>query len=292
MNGRPQPHPTVDQEQEAAKIQTWIIRGFVWFFIFILVLLALPDRPFSPDPSKTFILIKQLPLGWMRFLNRTAPEITANWDLIGMAVLCGAGMFAGSHVFLAWLHGEWIERKTAESPNTSSHGCGVWRKSWTAAINGLLLLCFLIGASFTGAVHQVGWLVASDEPVVTWTHLAVQPESVAIKLSGSPAARNARRNGMGSVVTVQQALETYQDIGVWDPDGDNPRSFLLIDSDDNLQGVIVFYPNVPSPHGDYIGVLDSRNVEGPDDYPHPERFPREQLPELLRRYQDELYPFY
>gem|GEM_PF-2574217 len=66
----------------------------------------------------------------------------------------------------------------------------------------------------------------------------------------------------------------------------------MIDSDDNLQGVIVFYPNVPSPHGDYIGFLDSRNAEGSDDKPHPERFPREQLPELLRRYQDESYPFY
>jgi len=55
---------------------------------------------------------------------------------------------------------------------------------------------------------------------------------------------------------------------------------------------IVFYPNVPNPHGDYIGVLDSRNRKTPDDYQLPERFPREQLPELLRRYQDELYPFY
>jgi len=38
--------------------------------------------------------------------------------------------------------------------------------------------------------------------------------------------------------------------------------------------------------------LDSRNRKTPDDYQLPERFPREQLPELLRRYQDELYPFY
>jgi len=44
----PQSHPNVDQEQQAAKIQTWIIRGFVWFFIFILALLAIPARPFSP----------------------------------------------------------------------------------------------------------------------------------------------------------------------------------------------------------------------------------------------------
>jgi hypothetical protein len=95
--------------------------------------------------------------GWIGFLQRTLPRITLNWDLIGMGVVCVAGILVISHYFVRWL---------TMSIAASRGAAGHWPWRWTWCGMASLAVLFLVGMAVGGAVHQIGWISSSPEPLM------------------------------------------------------------------------------------------------------------------------------
>jgi hypothetical protein len=92
--------------------------------------------------------------GWLKFLSRTIPRITWNWDLVGMALLCLAGLLGLTHGFLRWL--------TAQIAMSRGKGwLWPWRFTWCGTLSTGVL--FLVGMAAGGIVHQAGWIASSPE---------------------------------------------------------------------------------------------------------------------------------
>ncbi len=267
------------KQQKAGGCRQWIVRAAVLGVILLLLIIALPRSGFR--------ILAELPFGWLGFLKRVLPRISANWDLIGMAALCLAGFFAGSQWFLKWLAGSTAGRRRTGAGETKlkPEESVTWKPRWTLAINGLLWLSFLIGMSFIGAVHQAGWMTKSEEPLMVVKRGGSSPELMASLIHGNFMLQEIQdRRGLESAVERLRAPDHRKKIFV----GMNPehvRAFLLVDDAGKVNGAIAFRTVY---HGQYysrIGVYDSRNK------PARESIERDQLPELMRRYQDELYPF-
>jgi len=71
--------------------------------IFILLLFAGVLLPHLARSRESITIISTLPLGWLRFLSRTLPEVTVNWAGISMVVLCSAAILACLHFLLSAL---------------------------------------------------------------------------------------------------------------------------------------------------------------------------------------------
>ncbi len=93
--------------------------------------------------------------GWLTFLNRTVPQITWNWDLVGMAVICSALIAVLGHRFAVWITTSIVSKRGT-----------AWRWPWRWTLCGFAAvgLLFLVGMSVGGAAHQFGWLIGSQEP--------------------------------------------------------------------------------------------------------------------------------
>jgi len=92
--------------------------------------------------------------GWLKFLSRTIPKITWNWDLVGMALLCLAALLGLTHGFLRWL--------TAQiAMSRSKAWFWPWRFTWCGTLSTGVL--FLVGMAAGGIVHQAGWIASSPE---------------------------------------------------------------------------------------------------------------------------------
>lgn len=158
---------------------------------------------------------------------------------------------------------------------------GDWKLAWTAAINGLLWLSFFIGMSFIGVVHQVGWMAASEEPNIIvknggpnigftaqnlWAYLKMEEQEG----EGFEAAiRDARNQPF-----LKRMVQPFEP--------EDARGFALIDSNGVCRGSIVFLSNYSNPRDGRIGVYDVRMKH------KGQLLERDELPELMRRYQDEL----
>lgn len=92
--------------------------------------------------------------GWVLYLARVLPEVRVNPNGLATGLVCLVLFTAGAHAFLSWLHGE------MRGPEA-----GRWRWKWTGSLVAGLLLMFTAGLAATGVVHQVGWMLASREPL-------------------------------------------------------------------------------------------------------------------------------
>src|SRR5262245_36030629 len=72
-------------------------------------------------------LLKRVPFGWFRFLQRVLPRVTWNWSGIAMVALCSILIIAGTHWFCRWLY-------TQVRANARIQGPERWRWSWSAAL--------------------------------------------------------------------------------------------------------------------------------------------------------------
>jgi hypothetical protein len=95
--------------------------------------------------------------GWLGFISDVLPRISWNWEaIISVAVFGGILAFL-AHSFLAWL-GRGIAA-TRSSPFQ-------WQWKWTCSAICLMGLCFLVGMAVTGTVHQIGWIMSSDQSLL------------------------------------------------------------------------------------------------------------------------------
>ncbi len=113
------------------------------FFVSMTGLLVLFELP--------FILLT----GWIKFLVRTTPNVTWNWDLAGMSIVSAGLILVLAHWFLGW-----IVKSVASARGAS------WRWPWKWTWCGLVAIAilFLVGMATGGVVHQLGWIASSPEP--------------------------------------------------------------------------------------------------------------------------------
>jgi hypothetical protein len=96
-------------------------------------------------------ILVNLLFGWAVYLYRVVPQVTVSWPGVFTAVVCLVGLAVGLHLFLRWLGSR----------------VGPWRRRWTAAVLGVVVLMFVAGISAAGVAHQTGWLLTSPEPLIT-----------------------------------------------------------------------------------------------------------------------------
>jgi MFS family permease len=96
--------------------------------------------------------------GWIFFLKRTLPQVSFNWSGVTLAMLCAALIVLGVHWFCSWLHRQTGNQKS-ELPKRE------WSWRWSSGICIGMLLLFSTCIAITGAVHQTGWLIGSNEPL-------------------------------------------------------------------------------------------------------------------------------
>jgi hypothetical protein len=127
-------------------------RASFWSLSIFIILLFLSMLTAGPG---LFELPFVLATGWMRFLARTVPKVTWNWDLVGMGIISAAVILLLAHWFLSWI-----------VKNVASARGVEWRWPWKWTWCGLLAtaLLFLVGMAVGGTTHQVGWIASSQEP--------------------------------------------------------------------------------------------------------------------------------
>jgi hypothetical protein len=274
--------PEVSQKK-AGGCGPWGARCALWG---IAVLLALIVMPFV-FPRGVVRMLGLLPFGWLGFLKRVTPQISANWDLIGMALVCLLGFLGGSHWFLRWFYGAGRRAASAETVGEGTAGSVAnfpeWKLAWTAAINGLLWLCFFIGMSFIGVVHQVGWVSASEEPKLVIRRGGSMVKFVANDLRIHFAV--AEISDRASLeVAIRSARDTKGgDLAKYSIKSEEIRLFVLVDTDEVYRGIIIFRSGYENPSDRRIWVYDSRLDSGA------QRFERAELSTVMRRYRDELH---
>lgn len=138
-----------------------------------MVLIEAVTGGFIPVLKVPFFLI----FGWIGFIIRVAPSIRPNPEA-AIAGIIGLGILGiGAHLFLQWLYRNWGHENT-EDPIEERK----WRPRWTAIGIVILVLMFATSIAFIGSVHQIGWLIKSDEPMMvsSWAKRNIERDMASI----------------------------------------------------------------------------------------------------------------
>jgi hypothetical protein len=211
-----------------------------------------------------------LALGWLAFLQRTVPQITWNWDLVVMGVLCTAVVCFLGHRFASWLTISIARQRGLD-----------WRWPWRWTICGLvgIGLSFLVGMCAGGIAHQVGWLSSQTE---SWYERRGEVFLDLRQLDG--ALQQAVLEADGDAEKVRQALRNPESGYLYKRRGEAPlperfQVLLIVNSANKVAGAIVF----PRDHAKHTRSQVMYSFEGKDDY-----LPMEKLPELIAKHQNQL----
>jgi hypothetical protein len=144
MSQEPKP---LDVPEESSLGFGKILLVLLLFLFAIFILAALGPNAWILD-----VLL----FGWLKFLSRTVPRISWNWDLVGMAGLCLGVSLVLTHGFLRWL-------ATQIANSRGKVWAWPWRWTWCGTLS--MGVLFLVGMAVGGIVHQTGWIAASPEPL-------------------------------------------------------------------------------------------------------------------------------
>ena len=239
--------------------------AFVLFFLFMMLMAGIGFGPMG-------VLIS-LAFGWLKFLNRTLPQISWNWDLVGMGILCVAVILLLAHRAL-----NWISRSVATARGLTFRW--PWRWSWCGLI--AVALFFLVGMAVGGATHQIGWLASSEEPwyEIKPPYLQNIHEMRELEFDFVPALLEAttlaslRREMWKSEVERQGRADRRQSLL------QSYHVLTVVETDGKVVGVIIFPRSADgsSRVGGYY-----YNAENPR-----REVPAKDLPDLIRSYQGKL----
>ena len=163
------PAPPRSVARLIGRVIFWLFVGLVFLFFLLPSLGSLGPGSFELPPV--------LLTGWIKFLVRTTPNVTWNWDLVGMGVVSAGLVLVLTHWFLRWL---------VNSVALARGASWRWPWKWTWSAFVAIALLFLVGMATGGVVHQIGWIAASPEP---WTE------------------RKYGREDTGNMMQLQGALE-------------------------------------------------------------------------------------
>lgn len=184
----------------------WLLRIVVLIFVaFSILFFAANGALFLLEAS--WLLVT----GWWSFLQSTLPAVRPDIPAIVTATLALGLLIGGLHI-----SGRRVLAACDFSDITAQPR--IWRFRWTIAIGSSVLLLFTAGISMVGVVHQVAWLVFSNQPllnqpsVVGRTVSRVRLQNLGKSLAGwseshggelPPAGElNSRGQPMHSVLTM------------------------------------------------------------------------------------------
>jgi len=102
-------------------------------------------------------IVVWLVAGWAVYLARVGAQVDVNWNSLATAIVALVGLAWGSHAFLSWIYTARTKR-----PLDAMR----WKPAWTLCVVTCVVVMFVAGISMLGMAHQVGWMLASDEPIV------------------------------------------------------------------------------------------------------------------------------
>lgn len=91
--------------------------------------------------------------GWAYFLVRVVPRVAPD----GATVAVGAAALVSFTTGIHWLCGAWWRSSDRAAPGSS------WKFRWTGSVVAAVVVLFAAGVSLVGVVHQIGWLVGSND---------------------------------------------------------------------------------------------------------------------------------
>jgi len=215
-------------------------------------------------------LMGAVALGWWRFLRRTLPNISWNWDIVGMSALCVLLILVIAHVFLRWM------TKNIASAR-GRNWCWPWKWTWCGLV--AIALCFVVGMCVGGVTHQVGWLSLQSE---SWYERKGEDFLDMRQLDG--ALQRALLETNGDVEKARQALRNPESGYFYRRSGESPlierfHLLLIMDSTNKVAGTIIF-PRDAARRDHSQGMYW---FEDENDY-----FQMEKLPELVEKHQKQL----
>lgn len=206
-----------------------------------------------------------LAFGWIRYLNRVIPLITPNWGALIVGVIGLGLLVVGVHFFLRWLYRSWnhgeVEAAIAERK---------WYTRWTIVGTVLFILMFATSIAFIGTVHQLGWLIKSDEPMMVSSWAGSN-----IKRSMKYLCQNPFRDDNKSASRYQ--AELWRDAELLR----RSRDFhvLPIDGPEDTVGAVVVFPRDPVQRKE-MGVRVCRSEREMEEHT------ADELPQILQKLND------
>jgi hypothetical protein len=93
--------------------------------------------------------------GWIHYLIRVVPQVRPDPSTVATAIGCFVVIVLGFHWFARWLYSARMQ-----------DGQPQWSWRWTFRIVAVVVLMFAVGVASVGIVHQTGWLITSEEPII------------------------------------------------------------------------------------------------------------------------------
>lgn len=245
----------------------WTIAAALLFFVSIVFL----NIAFGPGAA---FAQWELVFGWIGFIRRVASQVEFHWLPMLFYSVGVMIVLEGAHRFFAWIYACRHHPDTSNPDSTELQ----WHRRWTLGICGLVLTITFIAMAGLGIIHQAGWMITADAPVMIKTssrpYMLAKMVDLEIRLADSDGI-----NAQSNPEELRQIL-TKQDW--WQTESEGFRVFIL-KSDGDLPGVLVFRDQAmyEPAHRGFGVVFDGDDFSG---------FGIAELSQMVSRYSDRMYP--
>ena len=231
------------RDEKQSRVRTWFGR-----ILLTLILVILFMGVIAPSVLEAPLLFL---FGWIGFLMRVVPEITLDWDMLGLAAICFTVILFLSHALIR-------ASIRTRNQNISTRNAS-WKLQSTLALNLLVWLSFFIATAVAGLFQEIRWIVQNDEPFMlgrtysVWERIAAKELALSIMLGVDADGK--------SVPEAAQEARVFHTPKFTSPSGRyfNLRAFYLVDSTNGFCGVIVFPKVVETPSKEDVHVFYSES---------------------------------
>lgn len=143
-----------------------------------------------------------LAIGWIVYLVQILPKVQLQWEAIFSGILYAGLLVLLSHAFLRWLWESWhrlpapLPQRVSVQPQAvwppellpdsrgdphegeSMRRLLPWRFRQTLRLHSSLLLVFALAMSAAGILHQLGWLLTTDSPLLDVQFMSPRSKSL------------------------------------------------------------------------------------------------------------------
>ncbi len=132
-----------------------IRRTVISVIVFAVIVLGLACLGHTAAFQSVVLLL----CGWILYLGRVLPHVRFSPSGWFTFAVCLALFATGLHLV--------VSRQIRSARASRSESEPAWSAASTARLIGLILVLFIAGIAIVGVVHQLAWLAASPEPLVT-----------------------------------------------------------------------------------------------------------------------------